>query len=83
MHFARPQYLNMLWAIPVLAVFFVWSLRRRRRRLEAFISPPLAGRLAGEFSRPKALGRVVLFTGFFAFSNGDHAWTRCSGRESI
>jgi Ca-activated chloride channel family protein len=68
MHFARPQYLTVLWAIPVLAAFFLWSLRRRRRRLEAFISPPLAGRLAREFSRPKAQSRVLLFTGFFAFS---------------
>jgi Ca-activated chloride channel family protein len=68
MHFARPQYLTVLWAIPVLAAFFLWSLRRRRRRLEALISPPLAGRLTGEFSRPKAFGRVLLFTGFFTFS---------------
>jgi len=68
MHFARPQYLAVLWAIPVIASFFLWSLRSRRLRLEAFISPTLAGRFASEFSRSKALGRVLLFTGFFAFS---------------
>ncbi len=68
MNFARPQYLNFLWALPLMVAFLLWSLRRRRRRLEAFVSPALASRLAFDFSRAKAIWRSVLLTGFFGFS---------------
>ncbi len=68
MIFARPQYLNFLWVLPLIAVFFFWSLRRRRRRLEAFVSPVLVPRLTLEFSHVKAVWRSVLLTGFFGFS---------------
>lgn len=67
MHFVRSEYLNWLWALPALGAFFIWSYRRRRRRLETFISPALATRLAIGISRPKAAARALLLTGFFAF----------------
>jgi Ca-activated chloride channel family protein len=67
MHFSHPGYLNLLWALPLLLAFFLWSSRRRRRRLETFIAPVLIPRLTGEFSRPKAIGRSLLLTGFFTF----------------
>jgi Ca-activated chloride channel family protein len=67
MHFGRAEYLNFLWAVPLLAVFLFWSLSSRRRRLERFISPSLAPQLTEEFSRWKAALRVVLLLGFFAF----------------
>lgn len=67
MHFARPENLHLLWALPILALFFVWSFRRRRRRLEAFVSPRLKERLTGEFSRRKAILRALLLVGFFCF----------------
>jgi Ca-activated chloride channel family protein len=67
MHFARAEYLHFLWLLPLLALFFVWSFRRRRRRLEMLISPSLAPRLTGEFSRGKAILRALLLLCCFAF----------------
>lgn len=67
MHFARSEYLNLLWAIPVLCLLFIWSFRARRKRLSRLISPQLSPQLIQEFSRPKAVIRVLLIVGFFTF----------------
>jgi Ca-activated chloride channel homolog len=67
MHWARPEYLNLLWVLPVLGLFFLWSFRSRRKRLEALVGTSLAPRLTEEFSRGKAILRVFLILGFFAF----------------
>jgi Ca-activated chloride channel homolog len=67
MHFARPEYLNLLWALPALGLFFCWSFRNRRRKLEKFIGRPLARRLAEDFSRGKAILKAILLIGFFTF----------------
>lgn len=67
MHFARSEYLNLLWPLPVLGVFFWWSFRRRRRRLETFISHTLVRQLTSEFSLMKAIARALLLTGFLIF----------------
>lgn len=67
MHFGRAEYLNFLWAVPVLGMFLFWTLRSRRKRLERFISRMLAPQLTEEFSRRKATLRVLLLLGFFAF----------------
>jgi Ca-activated chloride channel homolog len=68
MHFARSEYLNLLWIIPALGVFFYFSFRMRRKRLETFIGAPLSAKLSWEFSRPKAILRFLLIIGFFAFA---------------
>ena len=68
MHFARADYLNFLWAAPVFAAFLFWSLRRRRRRLERFISASLAPKLTEEFSRRNAALRSLLLLGFVMFA---------------
>jgi Ca-activated chloride channel homolog len=68
MHFARSEYLNFLWIIPALGLFFYYSSRIRRKRLEKFIGSPLRARLSWEFSRPKAILRSLLLIGFFAFA---------------
>jgi Ca-activated chloride channel homolog len=68
MHFARPEYLNLLWVIPVLGLFFYWSFRNRRRKLEKFVGRALAQRLAGDFSRGNAVLKASLLMGFFIFS---------------
>ncbi len=67
MHFARAEYLQFLWLIPALGLFFAWSVRNRRRRLEKLVSPTLAPRLTSEFSRGKAVLRVLLLLGAFTF----------------
>ncbi len=68
MRFARPEYLHLLWGVPLLAAFFVWSLRNRRRRLETFVSAGLAPQLSKDFSRGRAVLRAMLLFGFFTFS---------------
>ncbi|MBN2244183.1 MAG: VWA domain-containing protein [Acidobacteria bacterium] len=67
MHYARPEYLNLLWLLPLLGLFFFWSLRNRRRRLLKAVGPALLPELTEEFSRGKAVLRACLLTGFFLF----------------
>ena len=67
MNFVHPEILSLLWALPILAGIFVWSFRRRRRRMEQLISPELVPRLTTEFSRSKAVIRALMLLGFFAF----------------
>ncbi len=67
MHFARPENLNLLWGLPALGLFFYWSFRYRRRKLEKLIDPALVPRLTEEFSRAKAILKALLLIGFFAF----------------
>lgn len=66
MHFARSEYLNLFWTLPVLALFFYWSLRSRRKKLEKVVCPSLAPKLTEEFSRGKAILQIFLLMGFFA-----------------
>ena len=68
MHFAQPEYFNLLWALPALGLFFFWSFRVRRKKLEKVVGSTLAPRLAGEFSRSKAILRALFIMGFFAFA---------------
>jgi Ca-activated chloride channel homolog len=68
MHLARTEYLNLLWLAPLLAAFFIWSFRNRRKRLEMFVSPSLAPRLIPDHSRAKAAVRALLLLGFFIFT---------------
>ena len=67
MQFARPEYLNLMWALPALALFFFWSFRTRRKRLEKMVSPSLVPQLTEEFSRGKAVLRSSFVIGFFLF----------------
>lgn len=68
MQFAKPEYLNLLWGVVALAGFLTWSLWRRRKRLERLIAPSLLPMLTEDFSRAKAILRVLLLIGFFAFA---------------
>jgi Ca-activated chloride channel homolog len=68
MHFARPEYLNLLWTIPALFVFFYWSFRNRRRKLEKVIGRSLARRFTEDFGRGKAILKACLLMGFFIFA---------------
>jgi len=67
MHFAQPEILNLLWGAPLLAAFLIGALRRRRRRLEKFVSRALIRQMAEEFSPGKATLRALLLLGFFVF----------------
>jgi Ca-activated chloride channel family protein len=67
MHFARSEYLNLLWGLPALGLFFFWAFHARRKKLEKVVGPSLASRLTEEFSRGKAILRTIFLLGFFAF----------------
>jgi len=68
MQFARPEYLNLLWLLPVLGLFFIWSFRNRRKRLGRIVGPAIAPRLTAEFSRGKAVLRALFLLGFSLFA---------------
>jgi Ca-activated chloride channel family protein len=68
MQFANAEYLQLLWLVPAMAVFFFFSLRNRRRRLERLIAPSLIPVLAREHSRARSVLRSLLLLGFFAFA---------------
>jgi Ca-activated chloride channel family protein len=67
MHFARPEYLNLLWALPALGLFFYWSFRNRRIKLEKVAGRLLTRRFTEDFSRGKAILKAWLLMGFFIF----------------
>jgi Ca-activated chloride channel family protein len=68
MHFARPEYLNLLWVLPALGLFFFWSFRNRRKKLEKVIGRILGHRFTEDFSRGKAILKAWLLIGFLTFS---------------
>jgi Ca-activated chloride channel family protein len=68
MHWARPEFLNLLWALPALGMFFFWSFRNRRKKLEKLIGTALAAKLTEEFSRGKAILKAFFIVGFFFFA---------------
>jgi Ca-activated chloride channel homolog len=67
MHFARSEYLSLLWTIPILCLFLIGSFRARRKRLSRLISPRLSPQLIKEFSRSKAIVKAFLVVEFFTF----------------
>jgi len=67
MHFGRSEYLNLLWILPALGVFFFWSFRNRRKRLRKAIGSSLLPGLTEEFSLAKAILHACLLLGFFIF----------------
>jgi Ca-activated chloride channel family protein len=68
MHFGNVQFLNLLWAVPVLGLFLFWALRKRRKRLQLLISPILIPQIASDLSRPRVIYRAFLLLGFFVFA---------------
>jgi Ca-activated chloride channel family protein len=67
MHWAQPDYLNLLWGLLLLMALLIWSFRRRRRRLRMLAGPALMGRLAREYSLPKSIVKACLLSGFLTF----------------
>ena len=51
MSLARPEWLWLLWLVPLWVALQVWNAKRRRRALNEVIAPPLTARLT-----PLALG---------------------------
>jgi Ca-activated chloride channel homolog len=61
MRLAYPIYLHVLWAIPLLLLFFLWVGKRRQRQLARFGEAHLVARLSQSVSRPRQrLKRALL-----------------------
>ncbi len=67
LRFAFPEGLYLLALIPFLALFLLWSIRKRRRLLERFGNPDLMARLTTGVSRRRRLAKAVLLLGSVAF----------------
>lgn len=66
MRFAEPLWLQLLWLLPVLLLFAIWSGRRRERDLARWCSPELLQRMApGQRPWVPPLQTGLLLAGFF------------------
>ncbi|MEM7481362.1 MAG: VWA domain-containing protein [Acidobacteriota bacterium] len=55
-----PRALWLLWLVPVLLVFFVYSFRTKARLLRRFASPDMLEQLTAGISRPRQILKVFL-----------------------
>lgn len=76
MTFARPEWLLLLWALPVLAVLFWGAARARRRSLERFADPERLKELAPDASATRAAIKAVLFLAGFGLASAALAGPR-------
>ena len=67
MHVADPQFLHLLWLLPLLAVFFIWSFRQKRKALLRFADVELVEQLVRGVGQGKQKWRVVVFLLFMLF----------------
>ena len=67
MHLADPQFLHLLWLLPLLAIFYIWSFRQQRKALLRFADAGLIGQLVRGVGTGKQKLRVVVFLLFMLF----------------
>jgi len=60
MKFGQNIYLYLLWLIPVLIGFYVYTYRKRARLLERFASSNLVSRMVSEVSLTKKKIKIIL-----------------------
>ena len=58
----RIDRLWLLWLVPVVAAFFLWSFRRKGALLERFASPEMLARIESGVSRPRQYLKMSLVT---------------------
>jgi len=68
MHLADSQFLHLLWVLPLLAGFYVWSFRQRRKALLRFADASLVAQLIQGVGRGKQKLKVVVFLLFLLFA---------------
>jgi Ca-activated chloride channel homolog len=59
MRFEHPQILNLLFALPLLGLFFWWAFRRKRRLLERFANVRVIDRLIASTSQRKQVAKAA------------------------
>ena len=62
MDFGKPEYLNALWAVPLLVMLFFYGAKQRKRELTSFAGSGMADRLAPGGSWRKNLLKSTLKT---------------------
>ncbi|MCI0624657.1 MAG: VWA domain-containing protein [Acidobacteria bacterium] len=67
MHIADPQYLHLLWLMPLLVLFYWWSFRQKRKALLRFADSSLVAQLVRGVGQTKQKVKVVVFLLFFLF----------------
>ncbi len=58
--FGRPEYLNLLWLLPVLLLFLIWGARRKRQMAARFCGEALLPRLVGPHFARTQRRRVIV-----------------------
>src|SRR5262245_3694676 len=67
MHLADPQFLHLLWLLPLLTGFYIWSFRQQRKALLRFAEAGLIGQLVHGVGAGKQKLKVVVFLLFMLF----------------
>ncbi len=62
MRIASPSFLLLLWLVPFLAAFYLWSFRRRAQLLEKFASHEMLARLLPSVSRSRQRTKAALLS---------------------
>jgi Ca-activated chloride channel family protein len=60
MRFGAPQFLWLLWLVPVLAGFFLYAFRKKRRTLARFAQVEMIRRMTGGISRGRQYLKAAL-----------------------
>lgn len=60
MEFGNLNYLWVLWLLPLVAIFYLWAFKRKRRLLERFVSAELRDRLLHGFSAQRQHLKAIL-----------------------
>ena len=68
MHLADPQFLHLLWLLPLLTIFYIWSFRQKRKALLRFAEAGLIGQLVRGSWPGKQKMKVVTFLLFLLFT---------------
>ena len=68
MHLADPQFLHLLWLLPLLTIFYIWSFRQKRKALLRFAEAGLIGQLVRGIGTGKQKLKVVTFLLFLLFT---------------
>ncbi len=65
LRFGYPHFFQLYWLTPILLIFFIWSVRRKKKLLNRIGDEELINRLLQSVSRKKQIWKLVLI--FFAF----------------
>lgn len=68
MKFGQPFYFWLLWILPIVLVFIIWSMKRKRQLIDLFVSAELRDRLLQGFSAKRQYIKAILICLVLGFS---------------